>query len=737
MDLSSHKHGAMPSGAAESLCRSLSALRNNPSSEGSRLSPAAYQKILHYCGVRPDLAGWRRFLLLCLSLLGFLALACGVVFFIAWNWALMPKMAKFAVVELWIVALAVVVWWRWYDSVAQSALLALGLSFGGLFALYGQVYQTGADSWELFRAWAIVLLPLALIARRNGLWFCFWVVANLAFQLYYVGRSSAFFSDIPFANLDWFSDSTLYIYIAIQACCLILREALAEYAQKRRPDSWLTSRWLPRLMAAYLLLTLTPLAAEAIVAADYSTKLGLLLWAMTILVGYFYYRHRRPDLCMLTLGVISVVFIGCILIMQLFDRLWDVGSLFFACCLMMLWLVAGGAVLLHWRRQLYQRQADDVKPDALIELLQELTERQLLSEEQSAELKNFDHASHLPWYLRAVLALGGWAAALIILALLALLLYATDLLDSMNGITLLVPSLIIAALAAGLLRAKGIGQQHIGLAWAIAATYGLCFSLYLFIDPDWNSNFIIDSLWFLPVLAVMAIFMPNRAYRFMAVTAFLFILVFSLGYLMSLQVHPAVATAATSLVVAMIVAAWIGVIARQDQPQTKARSELTLSLLHGIPAALMLLCLAGVHSDLLDDFFWNSSAPIFLPMSLGAGIAAGLILAGVCQAVVFRSPITAVYLPAACVCAGVALFSPGMGFGLLLLLAARRQGSKEWLAMAGAFLLLYLTYWYYFLGISLLHKSLLLLMTGLVLLGLALAAKKLLPAKGEGAVYEN
>ena len=737
MDLSSHKHGAMPGGAAESLCRSLSALRNNSSSEGSRLSSAAYQKILYYCGVRPNLAGWRRFLMLFLSMLSFLALASGVVFFIAWNWALMPKMAKFALVELWIVALAVVVWWRWYDSVAQSALLALGLSFGGLFALYGQVYQTGADSWELFRAWAIVLLPLALIARRNGLWFCFWVVANLAFQLYYVGRSSAFFSDIPFANLSWFSDSILYIYIAIQACCLIFREALAEYAQKRSPDSWLASRWLPRLMAAYLLLTLTPLAAEVITAWSYSSKIGLLLWVLTILLGYGYYRYRRPDLCVLTLGVISVVFIGCILIMQLFDRLWDLGSLFFACCLMMLWLVAGGAVLLHWRKQLYQRQAEDSKPDALSGLLHELTERQLLSEEQSAELQGFDHASHLPWYLRAVLALGGWVAALIILALLALLLYATGLLDSLNGITLLVPSLIIACLAAAFLRAKGIGQQHIGLAWAIAATYGLCFSLYLLIDPDWNSNFIIDSLWFLPVLAVMAVFMPNRAYRFMAVTAFFFILVFSLGYLTSQYVHPAIATATTSIVVAIVLAGWIGVIARQDQPQTQARRALSLSLLHGIPAALMLLCLAGVHSDMLDSFFWDTSAPIFLPMSLGTGIAAGIILAGVLQAVVFRSPMTAVYLPAACVCAGVALFSPGMGLGLLLLLAARHQGSKEWLVIASAFLLLYLAYWYYFLGVSLLHKSLLLLVTGLVLLGLALAAKKLLPTTGGEAVYEN
>jgi uncharacterized membrane protein len=179
------------------------------------------------------------------------------------------------------------------------------------------------------------------------------------------------------------------------------------------------------------------------------------------------------------------------------------------------------------------------------------------------------------------------------------------------------------------------------------------------------------------------------------------------------------------------------VVTRQDLPQTQARRALTFSLLHGIPAALMLLCLAGVHADMLDDFFWGTSVPNFLPMSLGAGMAAGMIVAGLLQAIVFRSPTTAVYLPAACVCAGVVLFSPGMGLGLLLLLAARRQGSKEWLMIAGVFLLLYLAYWYYFLGISLLHKSLLLLVSGWVLLGLALAAKKLLPATGGETVYEN
>ncbi|CFQ96359.1 MULTISPECIES: DUF4401 domain-containing protein [Yersinia] len=730
MDLSSHKNCVMPSEAAESLCRSLPVLLNSPSTESSRLTPTVYQKILYYCGVRPELSGWRRFLTLFLTSLGFLALVAGMVFFIAWNWAAMPKMAKFGLVELLIIALTVVVWWRWYDTVSQSALLALGLSFGGLFALYGQIYQTGADSWELFRAWTLVLLPLAIIGRRNGLWFCTWVIANLAFQLYYASRIPFFLDNFSSGSFYWLSDITLYLYFAVQACCLIFREALAEYAQKRDPQSWLVSRWLPRVIAAYLLATITPPAAASFFAwgGFYAGKIALIFWVITLLVGYGYYRYRRPDLCMLTLGVISAMFVGSAFIIRIFDHSWDVDTLFLTGCVIALWLTGGGAILLHWRRQLYQRHTKDIAPDAMAALLQELRQQQLLNDEQVTEITQIDHSLHLPWYLRAVLALGGWVAAFIILMLLVLLLYIMGLLDSLSGVTLLVPSLIIAALAARLLRARGIGKQHIGLAWAIAATCGLCFSVYLLTDPNWDSNIFIDSLWCLPVLAVMAMVMPSRPYRFMAVTAFVFILALSSGYLVSAHFTSSITTIAIPLLVAAILASWIGVITQQDAPHNAIRREVIASLRHGIPAGLALLCLASIHSNSFDELFWDFSATAYLPLILGRGIAAGLLLCAAVQAFAFRTPNTVVYLPAAILCGVIALFAPGIGFGLVLLLAARYQGSKEELVISAIFLMLYLIYWYYFLSITLLHKSLLLVVTGVVLLGLALAAKKLLPA---------
>jgi len=405
MGLSPRQKDVMPSRAAERLCYSLSSLTGLSTAQNHRLSPRVYRQILSYCGVRPDLTGWRSFLRVFLTLLGLLALVAGMVFFIAWNWAAMPKMSKFLLAQLFIIALAVVVWWRWYDAVARMALLAVGLSFGGLFALYGQVYQTGADSWELFYTWACVLLPLALLGRQNALWFCAWVISNLAFQLYYFSRAELFFDDFASSFLSWLPDSILYGYLIVQTVLLLIREAFAEFAARHSPSSWLISRWCSRIMAAYLLLTLTVLITESLWAENVSSFAPFIFLGVILAAGYLYYRYHRPDLCMLIFGVMSLIAIGYVLIIR-FVAFWDIGTLFMSGALMVLLLIAGGALLMHWRSKMSSpKMTKQTLSDEAV-LLQELHQHQLLNDAQRAEIENFDRSSHLPWYLRLALVLG-------------------------------------------------------------------------------------------------------------------------------------------------------------------------------------------------------------------------------------------------------------------------------------------------------------------------------------------
>ena len=727
MDLSPHQQDAMPSRVAERLCYSLSSLIGSSTVESSRLSPSGYQQILYYCGVRPNLTGWRSFLTVFLTLLGLLALVAGTVFFIAWNWAAMPKMTKFLLARLFIVALAVVVWWRWYDGVARMALLAVGLSFGGLFALYGQVYQTGANSWELFYIWACVLLPLALLGRQNALWFCAWVISNLAFQLYYISQTELFFGDIASSFLSWLPDSILYGYLIVQIALLLIREAFAEYTARNSPSSWLVSRWCSRVMAAYLLLTLTSLITESVWAENFSDLTPFIFLVVILAAGYRYYRCHRPDLCMLTFGVISLIATGYVLIIR-FVALWDIGTLFMSGVLMVSLLIVGGALLLHWRRKMQPTKTTQQALSNETVLVQELHQHQLLNDVQMAEIATFDHSDHLPWYLRIALAIGCWVAGLISLFLLVLLLYVTDLLDEFTDMSLILSSLIIAVLAGVMLRTKSTGKRHIGLAWAIAATCGLCIGVYLLVEPLWTQHGVIGTLWCLPVIALMAVAMPDRLYRIMAIAALVFLFIPSSAALISAYLPDRLTLVLMVLLVAGMVALWLWVLARQEQTWAVAHQHLTGALLYGIPIGLGMHSLASMPSDILGDILWGYSFYNGLPLLSGLGIAVGLIASALVHALAFRTPTRIVYLPAAIVCGAIAIFAPGIGLGLIFLLAARYQGSTGLLVSVGCFLMWYIINWYYFLDVTLLYKALILFASGLLLLCMAWAANKLLPA---------
>ena len=92
----------------------------------------------------------------------------GIIFWIAANWDTLGRFGRFALLEFIFLVLCVGALMR---PAARSplGLLAL-LSIGGLFAYFGQTYQTGADPWQLFAVWAVLALPLCLSIRSDVLW---------------------------------------------------------------------------------------------------------------------------------------------------------------------------------------------------------------------------------------------------------------------------------------------------------------------------------------------------------------------------------------------------------------------------------------------------------------------------------------------------------------------------------------------------------------------------------------
>lgn len=121
---------------------------------------------------------WREFLDRSLAGLAALLLVAGVFFFFAFNWKALGKFGKFGLLEALLVALF------WLGRKERMFLAAASAVIGALLAVYGQTYQTGADSWRLFALWALLALPWVVAANFRPLWLGWVGLLNISFQLY-------------------------------------------------------------------------------------------------------------------------------------------------------------------------------------------------------------------------------------------------------------------------------------------------------------------------------------------------------------------------------------------------------------------------------------------------------------------------------------------------------------------------------------------------------------------------
>lgn len=92
----------------------------------------------------------------------------GIIFWIAANWDTLGRFGRFALLQFIFLALCLGALLR-PAARTPLGLLAL-LAIGGLFAYFGQTYQTGADPWQLFAVWALLALPLCVSVRSDVLW---------------------------------------------------------------------------------------------------------------------------------------------------------------------------------------------------------------------------------------------------------------------------------------------------------------------------------------------------------------------------------------------------------------------------------------------------------------------------------------------------------------------------------------------------------------------------------------
>ena len=264
--------------------------------EAGAIAPERMAQALVLSGVVPDRQSWQRFMDRLLLVLGALTLAAAVIFFFAYNWNALGKLAQFALAEVLVVLPLLVYWKLGADKLAAKvSLLAAAIMVGAVLAVYGQTYQTGADTLQLFATWAVLILPWVLVGQFPALWLLWLALLNVSVVMYCM----------VFRSFLWMSfgsvDQMLWLLLLLNTAAW----ALWEVASLR--FAWLASPWAVRVLAVASGVVMAMLVLNSIFDPSSGRVLPGLAYIAWLGILYFVYRRKRPDLFMLAGACLSLI----------------------------------------------------------------------------------------------------------------------------------------------------------------------------------------------------------------------------------------------------------------------------------------------------------------------------------------------------------------------------------------------------------------------------------------------
>lgn len=275
---------------AQALIQQWTAQKSIPSHKAA--------EALAVADVTPAASSWHGFLDKLLLANGGGLFLFGVIFFFAFNWQAITRFHKFAMIEGLVVA-SLWAYGHWQQKASGKMwLLAASVFVGVLLAFYGQTYQTGADTWQLFATWAALITPWALLAQLAALWFIWLLLLNLSLFLYF-HAFHGFFGLI-------FSGGSIHLALfCFNSLALLAWELAARHL------AWLQGRREVRLLAVMSGFSISWLMLSFIFndSAD-SNGFMLLVYPAWLAAMYWVYRYLIIDVFMLAGLCLSVIVVS-------------------------------------------------------------------------------------------------------------------------------------------------------------------------------------------------------------------------------------------------------------------------------------------------------------------------------------------------------------------------------------------------------------------------------------------
>jgi uncharacterized membrane protein len=132
-----------------------------------------------------DKESWHKFLRLFFISLGIGFTTSGIIFFFAYNWADLHKFTKIGLIEGLIIASTFIILFSKISLDIKNMLLTgTSILVGVLFAVFGQVYQTGANAYDFFLGWTMFITIWVIVSNYAPLWLIFITLINTTLLLY-------------------------------------------------------------------------------------------------------------------------------------------------------------------------------------------------------------------------------------------------------------------------------------------------------------------------------------------------------------------------------------------------------------------------------------------------------------------------------------------------------------------------------------------------------------------------
>ncbi|MBM3617490.1 MAG: DUF2157 domain-containing protein [Alphaproteobacteria bacterium] len=266
---------------------------------------------------------WRLWIGRMLSATGGSLILAAILYFYAFNWAVLTPLMKLGSVELGIAlcliaALALDV----SKPAGQYLLTAAAFLVGVFLAVFGQIYQTGADAYQLFVAWAIFIAGWTVVGRNAPLWALWLVVANTGLAMWL---------EQEFAWNDPLMHWAPMLFVGFNLPFLLTGEVL-----HRNGGQWLAAPWLRMALLMVITFSASIPVAEWLLNfnSHYVRDSYELLWLRGIigagvLGGLFYlYRFIIPRIRAVSLLVFAGAIHALILIFELIPMRAEAAYLF-------------------------------------------------------------------------------------------------------------------------------------------------------------------------------------------------------------------------------------------------------------------------------------------------------------------------------------------------------------------------------------------------------------------------